>query len=246
MQKLKLKIEKPCHENWDEMTPNEQGRFCSHCTKNVIDFSKKSNEEVLSFFLNRQKSEHLCIRINQEQEEGIVINRSRIHFPNFVRQFAVATLIGFSIAGTPIAVNGQNVVKGVEADRTAPNLIDRIITIEVPPTFKTIEIQRVKTPAKVIIHEIPAEYETITKRKLVKKGGGFPEWHEIECLAPESEITIEIKLLKQKLQEKGYYTGEIDNVLNEDVKVALLNFKKDNRLLPAFELDDDTMYLLGI
>ena len=245
MQKLKLKIEKPCHEDWDKMTPNEQGRFCNHCTKNVIDFSEKSDEEVLEFFLNRQKSEHLCIRINEEQKDGITINRNRIHFPNFVRKFAAATLIGFSIAGTPIAVNGQNVVKGVEADTIAPHLIDRIITIEVPPTFKTIEVQRVKTPAKIIVHEIPAEYTTVTKRKLVKKGG-FVEWKEISCIAPESEITIEIKLLKQKLQEKGYYSGEIDNILNEDIKVALINFKKDNRLIPAFELDDDTIYLLDL
>lgn len=35
MQKLQLSISEPCHENWHNMTPTEQGRFCNACAKEV-------------------------------------------------------------------------------------------------------------------------------------------------------------------------------------------------------------------
>ena len=35
---MEISIQKPCHENWDSFTPNEQGAFCGKCVKTVIDF----------------------------------------------------------------------------------------------------------------------------------------------------------------------------------------------------------------
>lgn len=50
MQKLQLSIPEPCHENWHNMTPTEQGRFCNACAKEVIDFSMMTDTEVLNYF----------------------------------------------------------------------------------------------------------------------------------------------------------------------------------------------------
>jgi TonB-dependent SusC/RagA subfamily outer membrane receptor len=50
MQKLQLTIPEPCHENWQQMTPTEQGRFCNACAKEVIDFSMMTDTEVLNYF----------------------------------------------------------------------------------------------------------------------------------------------------------------------------------------------------
>ena len=47
---MKIEINKPCHENWDAMTPNEKGAFCSLCKKNVVDFSQKTLSEIKDFF----------------------------------------------------------------------------------------------------------------------------------------------------------------------------------------------------
>ncbi|MCE3279741.1 MAG: hypothetical protein K0S44_1932 [Bacteroidetes bacterium] len=49
---LKISIPKPCHENWNKMTPNEKGAFCGKCAKTVIDFTKKSTEEIKNYFLS--------------------------------------------------------------------------------------------------------------------------------------------------------------------------------------------------
>lgn len=39
-------IPKPCHENWNKMTPQEKGRHCAVCCTVVVDFTKKTPEEV--------------------------------------------------------------------------------------------------------------------------------------------------------------------------------------------------------
>ena len=39
-----LYIPKPCHEDWNKMTPTQQGKFCSSCSKQVIDFSLMSDQ----------------------------------------------------------------------------------------------------------------------------------------------------------------------------------------------------------
>jgi len=66
MKKINIAIENPCHENWDQMTPETQGRFCSSCEKIVIDFSEMSDSEILQFF-NKPKTEKICGRFKTEQ-----------------------------------------------------------------------------------------------------------------------------------------------------------------------------------
>jgi hypothetical protein len=44
---IQFQIPEPCHENWQKMTPVEQGKFCMACQKTVTDFSLMSNEEIL-------------------------------------------------------------------------------------------------------------------------------------------------------------------------------------------------------
>ncbi len=43
---ITISIPKPCHENWQEMTATERGAFCKSCQKEVIDFTKKTEDET--------------------------------------------------------------------------------------------------------------------------------------------------------------------------------------------------------
>ena len=49
---VQVHIPQPCHENWHNMTPNEQGRFCGACQKTVVDFSAMSDNELLEYIAN--------------------------------------------------------------------------------------------------------------------------------------------------------------------------------------------------
>lgn len=41
-----LYIPEPCSEDWESMSPQEKGRFCSVCNKCVIDFTQKNPLEI--------------------------------------------------------------------------------------------------------------------------------------------------------------------------------------------------------
>lgn len=68
MEKFKIVIPKPCHENWDEMTPESKGRFCDVCSKTVIDFTSMNDNEMQGFF-QENKDKKVCGRFRNEQIE---------------------------------------------------------------------------------------------------------------------------------------------------------------------------------
>ena len=68
MQQLHLSIPEPCHENWNQMSPNEQGRFCNSCAKTVVDFSIMTDAQLLFYFENL-KNENVCGHLYEDQLE---------------------------------------------------------------------------------------------------------------------------------------------------------------------------------
>src|SRR5690606_19678350 len=61
-----ISVPQPCSEDWDKMTPHEQGRFCDSCRKCVVDFTRFTDGEVYRFF-TEHKGEKVCGRINRAQ-----------------------------------------------------------------------------------------------------------------------------------------------------------------------------------
>jgi hypothetical protein len=61
---VKVHIPKPCKENWDDMLPAEQGRFCLNCQKTVVDFTQKSDAEILDYL---SRTSNLCGRFYTHQ-----------------------------------------------------------------------------------------------------------------------------------------------------------------------------------
>jgi hypothetical protein len=62
---ISLSIENPCAEQWSKFTPTANGGFCSSCSKNVIDFTKMSDDDVLAFFTS--KPANTCGRLRSDQ-----------------------------------------------------------------------------------------------------------------------------------------------------------------------------------
>lgn len=62
---IQLSIPAPCSENWEAMTPDAQGRFCSHCRKSVIDFTGWSDTALYEFFSENTAS--VCGRMLHTQ-----------------------------------------------------------------------------------------------------------------------------------------------------------------------------------
>ncbi|QHJ08455.1 carboxypeptidase-like regulatory domain-containing protein [Hymenobacter busanensis] len=63
--KTVIRIPQPCHEDWQLMTPTVTGRHCTACQKVVIDFTQKTDAELLAYF--RQHRGNTCGRFAAHQ-----------------------------------------------------------------------------------------------------------------------------------------------------------------------------------
>lgn len=59
-------IPNPCSENWNEMNPEEKGRFCSVCSKCVIDFTEKNSLEIQQI-IEEKSDKSVCGRFYNHQ-----------------------------------------------------------------------------------------------------------------------------------------------------------------------------------
>jgi len=59
-----IRIPEPCFENWNEMSPREQGRHCNACSKTVVDFTGWHPQEIL-FYLKANAG--TCGRFRNDQ-----------------------------------------------------------------------------------------------------------------------------------------------------------------------------------
>ncbi|MDR2222121.1 MAG: carboxypeptidase-like regulatory domain-containing protein [Flavobacteriaceae bacterium] len=58
----RLEIPEPCGEDWNLMTPQEKGRYCTVCDKVVVDFSKATKREIITHI---KKEGKICGHVPQ-------------------------------------------------------------------------------------------------------------------------------------------------------------------------------------
>jgi hypothetical protein len=64
-QPVRLSLQNPCHEKWENFAPTTSGGFCSSCNKNVTDFTKMTDREVIEFI--KSKPTNACGRFRSDQ-----------------------------------------------------------------------------------------------------------------------------------------------------------------------------------
>lgn len=64
--KSPVHIEKPCSQNWETMALGLHVRFCNQCSRNVIDFTGKSKQEIIEYVLLNYNNKS-CGRFHRSQ-----------------------------------------------------------------------------------------------------------------------------------------------------------------------------------
>lgn len=90
--KIQLSIENSCSQDWNSMTINEQGKFCDHCAKSVIDLTKMSDRQIVQMISANPGK--ICGRAKSNQLNRIMEERSKLIVSPY--KFAV----GLFIAGS--------------------------------------------------------------------------------------------------------------------------------------------------
>lgn len=137
MRKIELSIPSPCHQSWQGMSDTEKGRYCQSCKKEVIDFSRMSNTQLVAYF-NSIGNEKVCGRFYRDQlntvlQEQVIrkpwyVHLLKILFPAFLFSQKMAaqsskekpgTILApydkFSVDTVPAAIS--NTIKGKIVDQ---------------------------------------------------------------------------------------------------------------------------------
>ncbi len=129
--KLHISIPEPCHENWQNMSLVEKGRFCERCQKNVFDFTSSTDKEIINTF---NQNQNLCGRFLNSQ-----LNRDLIKPQKKSSLWLTTTsaLISFIGLGSHDAI-AQGEIKTEQTDRN-------VIIGKTLPVQKEFEISGIVT-----------------------------------------------------------------------------------------------------
>jgi len=125
-QSINISIPKPCHENWDTMSVNEQGRHCGSCHKTVVDFSLYTDKELFEFL--KKANGNICGRMNAYQVNRpiLIAEQNRTLFHKLFFGTALASWLG--LTGT---ANAQSNKTHVLTEQGNPRkMIGHISTVQ--------------------------------------------------------------------------------------------------------------------
>jgi hypothetical protein len=116
-----ISIPKPCHEDWDKMNPNQEGKFCNSCSKTVVDFTKMSKEEIHTYF--KQKSgENTCGHFYASQLEEdkkvkpIVLKRMNYFATILLGLFLPLSSCKKQVTGEPSVIEDEKMETELKGD----------------------------------------------------------------------------------------------------------------------------------
>ncbi len=72
MRRFSIQIPQPCPQSWNDMQPNETGRFCASCQKTVVDYTALSDQELIQQ-LAQPTAETRCGRLRDDQLNRLLV-----------------------------------------------------------------------------------------------------------------------------------------------------------------------------
>ena len=235
---ITIRVPKPCHEDWKKMTQTEKGKFCGVCTKEVIDFASKTDEDLVKSVTN---SKNTCGRFKKSQlnREVKLERKSGLHFA----PYAASMLLPLSLLNTINANSSNN------------------STTEKP--YSSLNIGRFSKPNRAIINTVGIITDTSGKalsnviisgnksKKLVKSDiNGYYSistmdhemlsferdsflTHKIELGSYSSEINISMTFEVLEIEEEIEVMGDMIEVIEEKITIRGKVRDEDGLLLPG-------------
>ncbi|RAR72922.1 energy transducer TonB [Flavobacterium aciduliphilum] len=223
--KLKITIPKPCHEDWNAMTPDETGRFCNVCTKQVLDFTNKTTEEIQQYFVQNQRKD-VCGRFKNEQ-----VNRLEIQIPrsllkrkmSFHKAFLLSLFIAMGstlfscknhnndyVTGEPVVVEDTVQQRGMTTGMVLPKREHVVDTTQVEP--------------KIIYSSAKVEIKPMFP-------GGMPSFYKY--------ISSNLKISEQNKKITGTFivsfVVEIDGKLSDIKIIKGINEEMNSEVIRVFQ-----------
>jgi hypothetical protein len=120
----KIRISNPCNENWNSMSTDKKGRFCTYCNKTVIDFTKMKNPEIHKYFVENSNNENICgyYKFNQVETEN---NIKYIFLKNRFSQIKVKPIKIIALLSLSFLFSFSSCIMGKRAEEKPEDLIEK-------------------------------------------------------------------------------------------------------------------------
>ncbi len=206
-----LKIENPCGEDWAQMKPDAQGRFCSHCSKTVVNFAELTDNQILKI-IEREEG-RVCGRFHNDQLNRPMAETKQQNAGGAVQKI-LAAMLAVSAANYVAAQTPETKTEVVDSvGRVNENKMDFTITMGKPLVKEPLASKNV-IEGQVIEYQSkdPIPFATITikgtKRYTVAdKDGRFMLRIPDRLLATHNTLIISSKdyeILEASFYQKKY------------------------------------------
>lgn len=102
----------------------------------------------------------------------------------------------------------------------------KIVRKEIPAQYATVKLTKVESAAKVTTTPIPAQTQSVPVQQQTR-----PPRIVTQPALCEHDLNPEtLKQLQARLQQQGYYDGNLDSILGEKTRAALIRFQEDHQL----------------
>ncbi|MCF6401597.1 hypothetical protein L3C95_01845 [Chitinophaga filiformis] len=102
---FKVEIPLPCEQSWENMKPMDDGRYCDHCSRKIVDFTKLADHEVVRLFLD--SSGPVCGRFTESQLNRDLLALEKERANALVPALLVSTALAAGVASNAVASHGQ-------------------------------------------------------------------------------------------------------------------------------------------
>lgn len=139
---LRITISQPCHEDWNAMTPAQQGRHCASCNKVVMDFTAMSDAQIIVYFQSAKGN--TCGRFynNQLNRDFYLYTTTTAGKRTRIRYIAVSMLVAQLFAYRSYAADMLDTTKiridscGVVSIDTATSMVQDTLAPEVKDSLE--------------------------------------------------------------------------------------------------------------
>ncbi|MBL0913374.1 MAG: energy transducer TonB [Bacteroidia bacterium] len=183
---MKAHIKEPCNADWNAMKIVHSGRFCDHCSKNVIDFTRMQREDILQYLLARP-DERVCGRVLRSQldfsdSDYLTVIRKLPQQPGLANHaFYILALSALTLSGcgsSPERPAQETAIRQTDSD--GPDLTEPVNAAD---SLCTGEGSVVVPPP--VVGEIPWEHS-------IAGGISFPEPVEVMPVVAGDSIAVPV------------------------------------------------------
>lgn len=201
-------IPEPCHENWDEMTAQDQGRYCAVCDKVVVDMTAMDADEMTQILeMSRAQSSDpcqtgVCAQVHTDKQGKIIPARKHRLLTDAMAAMLAVSLWGCSDTevGDKPAMNNLP----VEVPTTVPINDSVLIDPHVEPIEVMGEIELLPEAKPVEAHVKMGKF--VPAPQAVIRGA-------IKALPVQEDCEITEQAVAEPVGEKRIILGEIIEIL---------------------------------